>query len=164
MRRPLRSGDVIVADANVFNDFLSPLVDRRDPGPSLELLAAVSTCCARFGCTNPLLNQYRSSEPQARPLFPGSIQSIPGLRDKGKLFVKGVSAATCDAQDKHYLQLPKEDRFLLDVAAAVGAIFIVTTDLGIPLGERIVPLRKGGRLEVDIVTPAELLGRIAVRP
>lgn len=162
MPRPLRRGDVIVADANVFNDFLSGLlgIARRDPKPSLRLMEAVRMCCARFGYTKPLLNQYKSSEPQARPILGSGFQEVANLVGRDKLFRGEVSAGACDIQDKQYQELPREDRFLLDVAAAVGALFIVTTDPGIPLGERTVSLLTRRPLEVEILTPDQLMERI----
>jgi hypothetical protein len=173
MRR-LHSGDVIVADANVFNDFLSrlgvPREQARDVDASLRLLDAVQKCCARFGYTKPLLSQYLTSEPAARPILGGQFERIAELVGKSKLFFKPVSAGERDDRDPREGEFPPEDRFLLDVAIAVNATFLVTTDhkdgrrtrkQKIPLGERRVAKKGGGALDLEVIEPAELIERIA---
>lgn len=63
MRRPLRKGDVVVADANVVNDFLSEFgIARRDPKSSLRLLAAVRSCEVEILAPDALLERIEPSQ------------------------------------------------------------------------------------------------------
>lgn len=167
-KTPLRSGDVLVADATVFYDILSRHCVRRDgdPAASLELLKRATELSARFGVTKALLNQYGTPVGLRRPLLGDILQLVAELKARGKLFEKPSSAGRCQEDSAEYRAFPREDRFLLHVAAAVGARFIVTTDTtnrkgdGIPLGEHRVPLEKQGRLTVEVIEPSELLERI----
>ena len=161
--RPLRSGDVVVADTTVFLDFLSRAgLGRSSPEASLNLLDEIERCCARFGCSEHLTDQWLSArrDVQRGPLNGAALQLLARLRDREKLFVKARSASRCDVDSSEYQALPPEDRFLFDAASGAKAHFIVTTDPRIPLGVHHVPQHGGGKLEVEIVGPSELIARM----
>jgi len=156
----LRTGDVLVLDANVFLDALSRIgLPRESAAASAEALDLVKQTCARVGVTGRLKEHYLDvlqARGPYRPFVGSAYQFLAQLQHAGKLVPGNRSASRCDESSRGFRSF-REDGFLLHDAHATGARFIVTKDPRIPKGDLQFPLRRGGRLRVLVIEPEDLL-------
>jgi putative PIN family toxin of toxin-antitoxin system len=137
---------VVVLDTNVL---VAALRSRR--GASYALLARVADGTFTTALSVPLFFEYE--EVLSRPgMVPISQQGVAAVLD--------MLARVAIHQPIHYLWRPRlrdpDDEMVLELAAAAGARFIVTHNVN-DFRHRMFPA-------IDVVTPAELLGRLPSPP
>ncbi len=112
-----------------------------------------------------MITEYLNADKAVRrtPLSGQMQMLVANLRDIGKWQLGNSSANRCDTDSSEYQSLPPKDRRLLDAVSSCNAYYLVTKDPHIARGPMSVPMRGGGRLQLEVIEPTQVVDRIESR-